>query len=316
MVGWGKTLDTLGRKSAGCSVRPGLARPAPSQSVGLAGLPGGGCCCSARRPCSLPSGLRRRRHARRSPPGDPTPRRRIASVVGSTAAPVDVNAIDDIVTAEATEVLGVGGGEIGLAAVSGGYVPEGVGEDDQSQLIRFGATVAWPTTPRLSRAPGRLPARRRSRRPSRSAAAALGLGVGDGLALVSRDDPGQAGVGDDRRHLAAGPRRPVLAGPEPELDGVETRGPFTTTGPLVVDRADLVDRVGGRELDLEWRAIPDVNSLRVGGLNALREDLETLCQRLRDDRLPGRAPRRVGAARDPSPRSTGGRSSAAAASRC
>ena len=94
------------------------------------------------------------------------------------------------------------------------------------------------------------------------------------------------------------------------------RGPFTTTGPLVVDRADLVDRVGGRELDLEWRAIPDVNSLRVGDWNALREDLETLNARLRDDRLPGRALAAESELPGSSPRSTGGRSSAAAASRC
>ena len=74
-----------------------------------------------------------------------------------------------------------------------------------------------------------------------------------------------------------------------ELDGVETRGPFTTSGPIVVAQSDLVERVAGRELDLEWRAIPAVDGLRVDGLNALRNDLETLDDRLRDDRLPGRS---------------------------
>ena len=74
-----------------------------------------------------------------------------------------------------------------------------------------------------------------------------------------------------------------------ELDGVETRGPFTTTGPFVVAMSDLLQRVPGRELDLEWRAIPEVDGLQVSGLNALREDLESLHGRLRDDRLPGRS---------------------------
>ena len=48
-------------------------------------------------------------------------------------------------------------------------------------------------------------------------------------------------------------------------------------------------RVAGREVDLEWRAIPDVYGLRVGGLDTLRTDLRSLNARLRDDRLPGRA---------------------------
>ncbi|HET9344894.1 MAG TPA: FtsX-like permease family protein, partial [Candidatus Limnocylindrales bacterium] len=220
---------------------------------------------------------------------DAPPQDRVV-VVGSSASPGDVNALDEIVTAEATEVLGEGGGEIGFAAMSGGYVPEGVGGNDQSQLIRIGAyrgiadhaTIVDGTWP----APGSATIEAAL---SEGAAAALGLSVGDAMALVSRDDPGQtvsvAIVGiwlpdrDDPYWLAK-----VL-----ELDGVETRGPFTTAGPVVVDRMDLVDRVGGRQLDLEWRAIPDVDGLRVGGLNALREDLETLNARLRDDRLPGRS---------------------------
>jgi hypothetical protein len=220
---------------------------------------------------------------------DAPPQHRVV-VVGSSASPGNVNAIDEIVTAEATEVLGDGGGEIGFAAISGGYVPAGVEDDDQSQLIRFGAyrgiadhaeivDGAWPA-PDAATIEASL---------SEGAAAALGLGVGDGMELVSRDDPTRTvsvvivGIWrpdrDDPYWLAN-----VL-----ELDGVETRGPFTTAGPFLVDRADLVERVGGRELDLEWRAIPAVAGLRVGGLNALREDLETLSARLRDDRLPGRS---------------------------
>jgi FtsX-like permease family len=211
-------------------------------------------------------------------------------VIGSTATPADVGAIDDIVTAEATEVLGDGGGEVGFAATSGGYVKEGVDPEDESALIRLASyrgiaghaellDGTWPT-------PGQTPLQASL---SEGAAAALGLKVGDTLTLVSRDDPGHTVA-----VRVSGVWRPDRDDPywmarTQELDGVETRGPFTTTGPVIVDQADLVRRVGGRELDLEWRAIPAVDGLRVGGLDALRADLETLNARLHDDRLPGRS---------------------------
>jgi hypothetical protein len=211
-------------------------------------------------------------------------------VIGSTSTPADIGAIDEVVTAEATEVLGEGGGEVAFMAMSGGYVKQGIDPKDQSGLIRLAsyrgiadhATLLDGTWPAAGATPIEAAL-------SEGSAAALGLTVGDTIDLISRDDPGHsvevavAGVWrpdrDDPYWLA----KPL------ELDGVETRGPFTTTGPIVVDREDLVRRVGGREVDLEWRAIPDVDGLRVGGLEELRADLETLNDRLRDDRLPGRA---------------------------
>ena len=220
---------------------------------------------------------------------DAPPQNRVL-VIGSSATPADVGAIDDAVTAEATEVLGHGGGEVALAATSGGYVKQGVDPEDQSALIRIASyrriadhaellQGAWPTK-------GQTPLEATL---SEGAAAALGLSVGDTLTLVGRDDPGHTVV-----VRITGTWRPDrddpywMARPQ-ELDGVESRGPFTTTGPVVVDEEDLVRRVGGRELNLEWRAIPAVDGLRVDGLAALRADLETLNARLRDDRLPGRA---------------------------
>jgi ABC-type lipoprotein release transport system permease subunit len=211
-------------------------------------------------------------------------------VIGTSAAAGDVNKIDEVVTAEATEVLGQGGGEIGFAAVSRGFAPVGVAADDQSQLIRFGtyrhiedhaALVdgAWPDAE----------SRDVQVALSEGAAAALGLGIGDTLELAGRD------AGSVRLTAeVVGIWRPDRDDPywlanALELDGVETRGPFTTTGPLVIAMDDLLNRVSGRELDLEWRAIPDVNGLQVGGLDALRRDLESLSARLQDDRLPGRS---------------------------
>ena len=107
--------------------------------------------------------------------------------------------------------------------------------------------------------------------------------------MTSRDDPSQTVEVEVVGIWRPDRTDPYWIADTLELDGVETRGPFTTTGPIVVDQADLVERVVGRELDLEWRAIPSVDGLRVDGLDALRTDLETLDERLRDDRLPGRS---------------------------
>ncbi|HEX5015406.1 MAG TPA: ABC transporter permease [Candidatus Limnocylindrales bacterium] len=220
---------------------------------------------------------------------DAAPQDRVV-VIGSTAAPGDVNAIDEVVTDEATEVLGQGGGEIGYAAISGGFVPAGVGADDQSQLVRFGSyrgiehhaalvDGAWP-------APG---SERIESALSEGAAAALGLRVGDTLDLAARDDSGTEVTIDIVGIWRPDRNDPYWLAKTLELDGVETRGPFTTTGPVVVAMSDLLQRLAGRDLDLEWRAIPDVDGLQVGGLNALRVDLESLNARLADDRLPGRS---------------------------
>jgi hypothetical protein len=211
-------------------------------------------------------------------------------VVGSTASPADVGAIDGVVTAEATEVLGGGGGEVGLVATSGGFAPAGIDPNDQSALTRLASyrgianhaalvQGAWPVG-------GSTPIQAAL---SQGAANALGATVGSRMSVVSRDDPTATAEVVVTGIWQADRTDPYWLANPLELDGVQTRGPFTTSGPIVVDQEDLVRRVPDRELDLEWRAIPDVDGLRVGGLDQLRADLETLNARLRDDRLPGRS---------------------------
>ena len=220
---------------------------------------------------------------------DAPPANRVV-VIGSSAAPADVNTIDDVVTSEAKEVFGSAGGEVGLVATSSGLAPGAPTHPTRPRLVRVASyrgiadhaalvDGAWP-------AAGSTPVQTAL---SQGAAAKLGLKIGDTITLVSRDDPSAT---DELKVVGIWqPDRtdPYWLAGTLELDGVETRGPFTTTGPFVVDEEDLVRRVAGRELDLEWRAIPDVYGLRVGGLDALRTDLLSLNARLRDDRLPGRA---------------------------
>jgi len=185
---------------------------------------------------------------------DAPPANRVV-VIGSSAAPADVNAIDDVVTSEAKEVFGPAGGEVGLVATSSGLAPQGADPTDQAALVRVASyrgiadhaalvDGAWP-------AAGSTPVQTAL---SQGAAAALGLKIGDTITLVSRDDPSAT---DELKVVGIWqPDRtdPYWLSGTLELDGVETRGPFTTTGPFVVDEEDLVRRVAGREVDLEWRA--------------------------------------------------------------
>ena len=211
-------------------------------------------------------------------------------LIGSTAAPADVATIDEVVTEQSVAVLGPGGGEVGFVIRSGGFVRSGFDPADPGGLTRLASYRAIEDHAEL--ASGRWPAEGKTPFEavlSEGGAAALRASLGDRLALTSRDDPS---LSIDVEIV--GTWRPDRADPYwisdvLELDGVETRGPFTTSGPIVVAREDLVRRLGARELDLEWRAIPAVEGLRVDGLTALRTDLLTLQERLRDARLPGRS---------------------------
>ena len=211
-------------------------------------------------------------------------------VVGSTATPADVGAIDDIVTKQATDVIGAGGGEVGFVIRSGGFVRSGFDPEDPGGLSRLASYRGIER--HASLVSGRWPAEGKTPFEavlSEGAATALKAGEGDRISLVSRDDPSLsievAIVGIWR------PDRddPYWISDALELDGLETRGPFTTSGPIVLAREDLVRKVAVREFDLEWRAIPAVDGLRVDGLAALRTDIGTLKARLADARLPGRA---------------------------
>ena len=133
-------------------------------------------------------------------------------VIGSTATPADAGAMDDIVTAEATEVLGDGGGEVGFAAISGGYVPAGADPEDQSR--------ADPLR-ELSRDRG-------SRHDRRGGVAGARRGDDAGRALRGRGSRARP-VG--RRHdLARQPRRPQPRGRRPRSPASGDRTATTRTG--------------------------------------------------------------------------------------
>lgn len=224
---------------------------------------------------------------------DAPPQDRVV-VVTSTSGPADVGAIDEAVTEHATEILGAGGGEVGLVIRTGGFVRAGLDPDDPGGLTRLAAYRAieehativdgrWPE-------PGGDPFEAVL---SEGAAKALDAAHGSILELVSRDNPSVTARVQVVGIWRADRDDPYWTGDVLELEGVETRGPFTTSGPIVIPSNDLVRRLAVRELDLEWRAFPDVDGLRVDGLESLRVGIESLDERLRDARLPGRSLRVV-----------------------
>ena len=157
---------------------------------------------------------------------DAPPEHRVV-VISSSAAPGDVGALDDVITEEATEVLGDGGGEIGFVATSAAFERRQAAD---APLVRLGAyrgiadhaeliEGAWPAAAGEP-IEGAL---------SEGAAEALGLGVGDTLFVGSRD------TDRDIELRIVGLWRPDRDDPywlakAQELDGVEVRGPFTTVG--------------------------------------------------------------------------------------
>src|SRR5205823_6566825 len=63
-----------------------------------------------------------------------------------------------------------------------------------------------------------------------------------------------------------------------ELDGVETHGSETVRGPLVVAPADLAASTI-RQLDVQWRARPDVEAFRVEWIDGVRTGITALRDR-------------------------------------
>ncbi len=213
-----------------------------------------------------------------------------AVIVRSASAPGDVRAIDDAVSARANEVLGPSGGEVAFIARSGSFTRPGFAADDPAALTilaayrgieRHGSLVdgRWPT-------PGHDPLEATV---SEGAGAALQIAIGDRLSLAGREGAG-ATVAVEIVGLWKPNRNDTFwAGNAFELDGLETLGSFTTSGPIVVDAADLVGLTSVGELDLEWRAIPAADALTVEGLAAEGADLKSLDQRLRESGLGARS---------------------------
>ncbi|TMD32164.1 MAG: FtsX-like permease family protein [Chloroflexi bacterium] len=203
------------------------------------------------------------------------------SILARTPAPPrDVVTLDASVRPVLTEVLGPGGGEVDQVARSDSMEIVGrptVGDADRTLVASYAgierhaelAAGHWPVS-------GGSPIEAAI---SESAAGALGLHLGDRLTVV---DPLDQSTRLDLEIAALW--RPNRADPywlaNPlELDGVETHGSETVRGPLVVAPADLAASTI-RQLDVQWRARPDVEAFRVEWIDGVRTGITALRDRL------------------------------------
>ena len=204
-------------------------------------------------------------------------------VVRTSATPAEVAALDATVTQELTTALGSSGGEVALVGRSGSLAPVGLTTEEArghlTLLASYGdlaehATLVEGRWAEASDAPLEASL-------SEGAAAALGLRIGDrvrlsrGLGATQIVEVSVVGLwrpeADD----------PYWLGDTLELSGVRQDAQLTTRGPFVVAAADLIAADIDREVDLEWRALPAIDGLRVDRIDALRGAVENARTRIR-----------------------------------
>jgi hypothetical protein len=206
--------------------------------------------------------------------------------VRMSAATTEVDAFDGIVAPELARGLGPSGGEVAELARSGSFRLADLSLGDgphgavlaSYQHIEAHATLVDGRWPVAAAQPIEAAL-------SEGAAAALGLRIGDETGLV-----GSLENDATTRVRVIGIWRPDPIDPywqrtALELDGVEARGSFTAHGPFIVARDDLFAHPGGR-LDVEWRAIPDIEALQLEQLPAMETAAGELRARLRAALLP------------------------------
>lgn len=204
-------------------------------------------------------------------------------VVRTSATPAEVAALDATVTRELTTALGSSGGEVALVGRSGSLAPVGLTTEEArghlTLLASYGdlAEHATLVEGRWAEA-GEAPLEASL---SEGAAAALGLRIGDrvrlsrGLGATQIVEVSVVGLwrpeADD----------PYWLGDTLELSGVRQDAQLTTRGPFVVAASDLIAADIDREIDLEWRALPAIDGLRVDRIDALRGAVENARTRIR-----------------------------------
>jgi FtsX-like permease family len=207
-----------------------------------------------------------------------------------SASATDIGTLDATVAPEIRAAISAAGGEVALVVRSGSLAPAGMAIDAARQHLTLLASYQdierhaaltnghWPDA-------GRTPIETTL---SEAAAGALGLKVGDRVSLALGSDPSQtidlALVGlwrpaDDD---------PYWLGDRLELDGIRQDALVTTRGPFVASQADLASGRVARRLDLEWRAIPSIDGLRVDRIEVLRTAVEGVKPAIRSAVVPSR----------------------------
>ena len=181
-------------------------------------------------------------------------------------------AVDRAITADLRSALGSSGGEVLRLARSGSFVPAGRG--DATRLVVFGSYEAIERHAKLVE--GSWPASNAAQGPvqaalSAPAAAELKLALGGVLKVASTADPSHIVDARVVGLYRVGDRQDPYWWADPlELDGIAVSGSFTTLGPLVVTRDDLLGRVVTGKAELAWRVFPSFERIGLADLPRLR----------------------------------------------
>ncbi len=142
------------------------------------------------------------------------------------------------------------------------------GIDRHAQLV----AGSWPATSARGAVQAAL---------SQPAAAQLKLALGATLRVASRSDPSHT---VDMRvvgiYRIASRQDPYWWADPLELDGVTASGSFTTLGPIVVTREELLGRVVAGKADLAWRVFPAFAQIGLGDAPRIRDAVAGLRGRL------------------------------------
>jgi hypothetical protein len=210
-----------------------------------------------------------------------------------TAEPAAADRVDPPVRAELARAMAATGGDVLRVSRTGSFATAGIPADQVTDLTVFESVDrledrstlvagAWPTA-------GQSPIEATV---SEGAARAMHVAVGDRVSLESRLD---ANVKVDvviTGIRAVDPADALWLGEDLETTGTTAGGSFTTRGPLMVRDADLASLRGSTRLQVSWRGLPDINRLRIDGVEPLRNGANDLAARLRGV-LPANAGSRV-----------------------
>ena len=210
-----------------------------------------------------------------------------AIVVRTKILPERLQAADAVIVPQLQEAIADTGGELAFVLHSSAYADAASDPATVSDLTQFASFQGidrhaelvdgqWAT-------PGHDPIEATL---SQGAAAALGVGTGDHLSLVSRLDPTHKVDVAITGTWRADPSDGYWLADPLDLDGTDKGGQFTTRGPLVVDQADLTSGPLSEALDAQWRAIPDVGGFRPESLDTVATNVDGLLARV-NAALPG-----------------------------
>ena len=202
--------------------------------------------------------------------------------VDTRASAQELAEVEPKVERQLSRILGWTGGELISVLQSETYALPEQASDERTDLALFASYEGLDR--HVDLVAGNLPAEGADPMEvavSGAVASNLGLEVGEEMSLTSQR-------GDDRTldirivgiWEAHDPADAYWRAEPLEIDGSTESTSFTTHGPFVVGRGDLVERTASGDIGLELRALPDFDALAVEDVNWMRSDTAALERRL------------------------------------